>query len=52
MSIENAPNAAMSFAFVEGCDVPSPNEFVQAWILASYKINTLLTVTKASKKKK
>ena len=52
MQIGHAPNAMMSFAFVEGCPIPAPNEFVQSWVLASYKINTLLTVTVDSKKRK
>ena len=52
MDIEGAPNAIMSFAFVEGVDVPEPREFVQSWVLASYKVNTLLSVNGDAKKKK
>ena len=45
METENTPNAVMSFAFV-GTETPPTNDFVQSWILASYKINSLLTLSK------
>lgn len=52
MKIEGSPNAIMSFAFVEGAPVPQTSEFVQSWIISSYKINTLLTVGGDTKKKR
>lgn len=52
MEIENTPSAVMSFAFVDGARIPSTNEFVQSWVLASYKINTLLTVNGDAKKRR
>ena len=52
MEIENAPNAIMSFAFVEGTDIPDPSDFVQSWVMASYKVNSLLMVNGGTKKKK
>lgn len=44
MHIENTPSAVMSFAFVEGKSATIPDEFVQDWIMASYRINSLLMV--------
>ena len=52
MEIENAPNALMSFAYTDGTDAPPTGDFVQSWVLSSYKINSLLTVNGGSKKKK
>ena len=52
MEIEGVPNALMSFAFIEGTDVPPSSDFVQSWVLTSYKVNSLLTVNGAAKKKK
>lgn len=52
MQIEGSPNAVMSFAYVEGADLPSESLLVQDWIMTSYKVNTLLTVSGESKKKK
>ena len=52
MEIDGSPNAMMSFAYVEGADVPSENELVQNWILSSYKVNSLLSVGGGQKKKK
>ena len=46
MEVENSPNAILSFAFIEGSEMPDSNMFVQSWILASYRINGLLTVDK------
>ena len=44
MEIENSPNAVMSFAFVEGARLPDENAMVQDWVMASYKVNSLLSV--------
>ena len=52
MDIEGAPNALMSFAFIEGTNTPEPKSFIQSWVLSSYKINTLLSVNGHTKKKK
>lgn len=46
MDVEGSPNAALSFAFVEGAEMPDMENFIAAWIRASYKINGLLTVEK------
>ena len=52
MEVEGAPNALLSFAFVEGTDAPEPGSFVQDWFLTSYKVNSLLSVAGEVKKKK
>jgi len=44
MEIEDSPNAVMSFAFVEGARLPDENAMVQDWVMASYKVNSLLSV--------
>ena len=46
MQVDKAPNAVLSFAYVEDAELPNENDFVQAWMRASYKINGLLTVDK------
>ena len=46
MEVEGAPNAVLSFAFVEGTEMPDMEDFVAAWIRTSYKINGLLTIEK------
>ncbi len=46
MQVEGAPNAVLSFAYVEGSEIPNMEDFVQSWILASYKINGLLRIEK------
>lgn len=46
MDVEGSPNAALSFAFVEGTEMPDMEKFIAAWIRTSYKINGLLTVEK------
>ena len=46
MQVEGAPNAVLSFAYVEGSEMPNMEDFVQSWILASYKINGLLRIEK------
>lgn len=47
MNVEGSPNAALSFAFVEGSEMPNNMEdFISSWIRTSYKINGLLTVDK------
>ena len=52
MDIENTPNAVMSFAYVEGADIINEKYLVQDWVMASYKVNSLLTVSDGTKKKK
>ena len=52
MEIENSPNAVMSFAYVEGVNVPNENSLVQEWVMTSYKVNSLLTVGGDTKKKR
>lgn len=52
MEIENTPNAVMSFAYVEGADITNEKYFVQDWVMASYKVNSLLTVGGGTNKKK
>lgn len=52
MEIENTPNAVMSFAYVEGADIINEKYLVQDWVMASYKVNSLLTVSGETKKKK
>ena len=46
MEVENCPNAALSFAFVEGAELPNMDDFIQKWTIASYKINGLLSIEK------
>lgn len=46
MDVEDSPNAALSFAFVEGTELPNMEEFIASWVRTSYKINGLLTVEK------
>lgn len=46
MDIEDSPNAALSFAFVEGTELPNMEEFIASWVRTSYKINGLLTVNR------
>ena len=46
MEVEHSPNAVLSFAFVEGSEMPNMNDFIQSWVITSYKINSLLTVDK------
>ena len=39
------PNAAISFAFVEGSEMPeNMNDFIQAWTNSGYNINSILAV--------
>ena len=52
MEIDGSPNAMMSFAYVEGTDVLSESSLVQEWVMASYKINSLISVNGSTKKKK
>lgn len=52
MEIENTPNAVMSFAYVEGADIINEKYLIQDWVMASYKVNSLLTVSGETKKKK
>ncbi len=52
MEIEGSPNAVMSFAYVEGADIPNESTLVQDWVMTSYKVNSLLTVGGDAKKKK
>lgn len=44
MNVDGAPNAVLSFAFVEGVTLPDMDDFVQSWVMSSYKINSLLTI--------
>lgn len=44
MTVDGTPNAVLSFAYVEGAELPNSNDFIQNWIMTSYKINGLLTV--------
>ena len=52
MEIDGSPNAVMSFAYVQGADIPSENLLVQEWVMSSYKVNSLLSVNGGTKKKK
>ena len=52
MEIDGSPNAVMSFAYVEGPEVPPENALVQEWMMTSYKVNSLLSVSGDTKKKK
>ena len=52
MEIDGSPNAVMSFAYVQGADIPSENSLVQEWVMSSYKVNSLLSVNGGTKKKK
>lgn len=52
MENEGAPNAVMSFAYVEGANVADERLLVQEWIMSSYKVNSLLSVGGNEKKKK
>lgn len=52
MEIENTPNAVMSFAYVEGANIINEKYLVQDWVMSSYKVNSLLTVSDGTKKKK
>ena len=54
MEIEGSPNAVMSFAYVEGAELPNEKNLLQTWVMASYKVNTLLSVkgeTRGKRKK-
>ncbi len=44
MDADGTPNAVLSFAYVEGVELPEMDDFVESWIMSSYKINGLLTV--------
>jgi hypothetical protein len=45
MKVEGMPNAAISFAFVEGSEMPeNMNDFIQAWTNSGYNINSILAV--------
>lgn len=44
MEIEHAPNAVLSFAYVEGVEMPDTSYVSQTCIYTSYKVNSLLTV--------
>ena len=44
MEAEHAPNAVLSFAFVESAPLPDMKDFIQSWIRTSYKVNGLLTI--------
>jgi len=47
MDIDGTPNAAISFAFVEGSELPeNMNSFIQSWVTSSYRINSLLAIKK------
>lgn len=50
MEIEGAPNAVISMAFVEGCDVPDFDTIAANCTYTSYKVNSLLTVGGRKKK--
>lgn len=52
MVIDGAPNAVIGCAFVEGCDIPEISDISQACVYTSYKVNTLLTVSTETKRKK
>ena len=52
MEIEGAPNAIISMAFVEGCEVPDYDFLAQSCIYTSYKVNSLLSVSKSNRKRK
>jgi hypothetical protein len=45
LRVEGMPNAAISFAFVEGSEMPeNMNDFIQAWTNSGYNINSILSV--------
>lgn len=44
MDADGSPNAVLSFAYVEGAELPDMDDFVESWVMSSYKINGLLTV--------
>ena len=44
MDADGSPTAVLSFAYVEGVELPEMGDFVESWIMSSYKINGLLTV--------
>ena len=52
MEVEGAPNALLSFAFVEGSEIPRNDTFIQSWVLTSYKVNSLLSVSGTAGKRK
>ena len=58
MDVEGSPNAVMSFAYVEGSELPEGKELntmIQNWVMTSYKVNSLLSVggeVKTTKRKK
>ena len=51
MEIEGSPNACMSFAFTDEDEIRNKNGLVQSWVLASYKVNSLLSVGGSKNKK-
>lgn len=46
MVANGTPNALISIAFVDGCEVPDFNTISQSCVYTSYKINSLLTISK------
>ena len=47
MDIDGTPNAALTFAFADGAEVPeNMNSFIQSWVTTSYKINSVLAIKK------
>lgn len=46
LTYNNAPNALLSVAFVEGCEIPDMDALKQSCYTTSYKIGALLTVNK------
>lgn len=50
MRIDGMPNAALSFAFVEGSDMPDDiDDFIQEWTNTAYSINSILAVKNGRK---
>ena len=49
MKVEGTPNAILCFAYNEGSERPSDEKIMERWLLASYKINSLLTLSKKNK---
>ena len=52
MTVDGAPKAMLSVAFVEGCEEPNFDKLKENCVFTSYKISSLLTLEKQTTKKK
>lgn len=50
ITINGAPKLLLSVAFVEGCDIPNFDKLKESCVYTSYKIGSLLTVSKENER--